>query len=225
MTKDSTGSANILQAIGHVAVIWNEAELVWFLIYIALTYQLPRPIAQAIFKRQTTGIAQRDLIASIAEAALDDERHKQALAYLNTAKTETNNLALERNAIVHGDYRLDFPKVFDANAEWRPILRVLPGDNRTRRSNVFSNQDLERVLPPLIQDIYALVRQLNDLRKYLICHFLPADHPSRWPASAALAGIPQEFLEPNAPVLPLIWAPIRPTARQQNSPLPQSSAE
>src|SRR5215218_6595778 len=111
----------ILALIGRLVMTWNEAELVWFLIYTGLVHQLPRSTAEAIFKRQATGNAQRDLIIAIAENVLHQTEKAEKvepdpktalLEYLRTAKKETNNLALERNDLIHGDYHYSIEEPF-----------------------------------------------------------------------------------------------------------------
>ena len=70
---------------------WNEVEDLWFLIYTGLVHQLPRPVAEAIFKRHSTGKAQRDLIMAIAAVVFTDD-HTGMLQFLREGSKDTNEL-------------------------------------------------------------------------------------------------------------------------------------
>jgi hypothetical protein len=162
---------------------WNAVEVGWFLVYTILVHQLPRPIAEAIFKRNTTGNGQRDLIISVATAALAEEKYANLLKFLVSAKNETNNLAIERNDIIHGDYHYSV-RVLDTEAEVEAedessTVQVGRGDDKARRANLFAGMDLEDALPPLIQDIHQLGNQLSTVRHHLIWSYLPADKRSQ----------------------------------------------
>lgn len=208
----------ILALIGRMVMAWNEAELVWFLIYTCLVHQLPRPTAEAIIKRQPTGNAQRDLILTVAAVAL--EKCPEILAFLNRARTETNNLAIERNDIIHGDYnyRIEGPPV--AIPPGAVSVAIGPGSYRTKYQNLFAGKALATELPALIADIERLTAQLDQARHHLIWEFLPKEQrpyglPNTMPAEIH-ARILQTHPELKPPSSPLKWLPIRPTARQRS---------
>jgi hypothetical protein len=190
---------------------WNEAELVWFLIYTCLVHQLPRPTAEAIIKRQPTGNSQRDLILTIAAQVLKE--HPGILAFLNSARTETDNLAIERNDIIHGDYNY---------AIERPDLSVTIGSGgyRTKHRNLFAGKALRVELPLLIADIERLTKQLMNARHHLIWSIVPEGQrpypPARTMPVEIRARILQTHPELEPPKTPLKWTPIRSTARQRN---------
>jgi hypothetical protein len=207
-----------LSLIGRMCLEWNEAEVSWFLIYTILVHELPRPVAEAIFKRNTTGNGQRDLIIAIASVVLSNPQHTYILDYLVSAKNETNNLALERNDIVHGDYHY-IVDTLDQPVGRGIGVRLGPGDDKARRANIFAGKDLEADLPELIRDISALGDQLNLARQHLLWSFLPADkRPHGIPESTPL-DVRRMLLAASPsrapPERPLIWSPIRPTARTQ----------
>jgi hypothetical protein len=207
----------ILALIGRMVMTWNEAELVWFLIYTCLVHQLPRITAEAIFKRQTTGNAQRDLIIFIADTILQD--HLDILEFLRTARTETNNLALERNDLVHGDYHYSIEEPFVTPPHEFGVA-VGSGGDRTKYKNIFAGKKLDIELPPFIEDIRRLVTQLDQARHHLLWRIVPPpQRPQRLPESMPAdlrAGLLRVRPELNPPETALIWKPIRPTARQRN---------
>lgn len=205
---------HILSLVGGLTMKWNEAELVWFLIYTGLVYQLPRDVAEAIFKRHATGNGQRELILSVARVAL--KGHPEILQFLDSARKETNNLAIERNDIIHGDY-MHAAEDFRTPPELLEV-RIAPGGSHTRRKNVFAGEVLDSAIPPLIDDIQKLINQLDHARRHLIWRFLPeAFHPQRLPESMPndlKTGLLAAHPELAPPQSPLIWTPIRPIARQ-----------
>jgi hypothetical protein len=201
----------ILALIGRMIMAWNEAESVWFLIYTCLVHQLPRPTAEAIIKRQPTGNSQRDLILTIAAQAL--KQYPEILTFLNSARLETDNLAIERNDIIHGDYSYAFE---------RPDLgvRIGPGGYRTKYRNLFAGKALETELPLLIADIERLIKQLDQARHHLIWAIAPENQRphglSKTMPAEIRASILQTHPELEPSKTPLKWTPIRPTARQRN---------
>jgi hypothetical protein len=206
----------ILSLVGRMCLEWNEVEVGWFLIYTILVHHLPRSVAEAIFKRNTTGYGQRDLIIAIADVALADSKYASILRYLNAAKNETNNLALERNDIVHGDYH--YVVDLDLQPDEATVVQLGPGNDKARRANIFAGKDLETNLPPLIADIARLRRQIKEAGHHLIWSYLPADKRSE-PIDQLPPDMQQWLLatrpELTPPATALIWSPIRPIARTQ----------
>jgi len=198
-----------------MVVAWNEAETVWYLIYTGLVYQLPRPIADAIFKRHQTGNSQRELILAVAAIALKD--HPDILGFLERAKVETNNIAQERNDIVHGDYHLEIEEPFSSPPDQFGI-GMSPGGGKRKHTNLFAGKKLEYVLPPLIADIMKLTAQLDEVRHHLIWRFLP-NKPEPLPESMP-AALRETLLQSHPELAPprreLKWNPIRPTAPRQS---------
>jgi hypothetical protein len=208
----------VLMLIGRMIMAWNSAETIWFLIYTCLVHELPRPVAEAIFKRNQTGNSQRDLILTIASVALSN--HKDILSFLNSAKTETNNLAVERNDIVHGNYTYAHENIAAALSNPQDfILRMAPGGDKNKRPNLFSGKHLDQELPPFIADIEQLITQLMEARHHILWNYLPpGPHALPLPESMpedmrARLLLSHPELEP--PKTPLIWRPIRPIARSQ----------
>jgi hypothetical protein len=203
----------ILALIGRMVMTWNEAELVWYLIYTCMVHQLPREVADTIIKRHLSN-SQRDLTLALAEVVLRE--HPDIFTFLEKAKTETNNLALERNDIIHGDYRysIDEPFVTPPH-EFRVALR--PGDDRNKKRNIFAGKNLDEELPPLIADIERLVTQLDQARHHLLWRIIPpAQRPQPLPESMPddlRVGLLQSHPELKPPSSELTWRSIRPTAR------------
>ncbi len=185
---------------------WNEVETLWFLIYTGLVYQLPRPVAEAIFKRQATGHAQRQLIMAIAAAVFKDDTTGM-LEFLKEGSKDTNELANERNDLIHGDYH------YGAD-EHGLGLYVAPGGDRSKGTNRFAGPEMHDALMPLIGDIERVSKQLEVARHHLIWNF-PEGPPPPLPAS-----MPDDvrqmwlraFPELQKPTIPLIWQRVRPTA-------------
>jgi hypothetical protein len=208
--------------IGRMVKAWNEAELVWFLIYTCLLHEVPRPVAEAIFKLNRMGAGQRDLIMAIAEVVLAPPEHRPILDCLTQARRETGHLAAERNAIVHGDYHytledeVDFAALADPNLKWS--IGLSSSTDWKKGANVFAGTNLDKELPTLLADIEQLVRQLDDIRHHLLWSYIPDE--KRGPRlsenlpmhvrNMMLASQPE--LEP--PTSALVWKPIRPIPRK-----------
>jgi hypothetical protein len=206
--------------IGRMVMAWNEAEQVWFLIYTCLVYQLPRTTIEAIFKKNTTGSSQRDLVMAVAETALAAEEFGDILNFIRQAKKETNNLAMERNDIVHGDYHLSLetaPLTFSAMATATFSVTLSSGSDWRKRPNIFAGKNLDEELPPLINDIKALVSQLDQIRQHLLWRYIPDSlrRPTISPNIPAEVRAAMIARDPTltAPTGPLVWSPIRPNPR------------
>jgi hypothetical protein len=230
--KPSPGTEHALALVGKMVMAWNRLELTWFLIYTCLVYQLPRETAEAIFKRHTTGNGQRELIMTIARVAL--RPHPEILTFLESASKETNNIATERNDIIHGDYIFSWQDVFAFLSEYRTPnvnlarLEIGPGGERTKFRNIFAGEkDLDSALANLTADIESIDKQLDEARHHLVWTFLPPalrpqPLPDTMPADMR-ATLLQGHPEREPPKTTLKWTPVRPAARQRTPPPPAPS--
>lgn len=149
-------------------------------------------IAEVVFKEDQTGI----------------------LNFLKDGNKDTNDLAEERNDLIHGDYQYG---VDDGGALG---LYVSPGGDRAKRRNRFAGPELRHALTALIGDIEKVSKQLEIARHHLIWRNHggpPFQLPESVPADvrqSLLRGYP----ELEKPLENLKWSRVR--GRKSEGPKP-----
>lgn len=172
-----------LQLIGQICTTWNEIELLWYLIYTCLVHELPRDKAKAIYWMFQTFANQRALVMSLADSCFRPKHNKPhpLRRQLGQLHAVTEELAGKRNAIVHGNYALEFPDGEPPIQGMR--LRITPGSGKI--PNRFASKDLQAEALQLVNANCILERDLENYRRRLLAEFLPADKRP-----------PKEFYEP-----------------------------
>jgi hypothetical protein len=148
-----------LELVGLTAVLWNEVELIWYLIYTGMLHETPRNKVDKIYQFFMTGAAKRKFAISLAELAFT-EKQCEWLIYL---ANKTDELAGRRNAVVHGDYRFDM-------LNGPPGLRISPSGGHNRKPNRFAKEskDLIPVIQRLTEQIDEHIAELDEFRGYMI---------------------------------------------------------
>jgi hypothetical protein len=154
---------NILEVVGRITVDWNDVDLLWYLIYTCFLHETPRNKVDTIIKQFQTGAAQRKFILALADVSLAGE-HRIEIGRLYA---RTNELAADRNAVVHGDYTIDFLNSPDG-------LRIVPGGDRGK-PNRLSDKPLREELQRIHASIVELVRGLDGFRNWMVTEFLPPE--------------------------------------------------
>ena len=147
-----------LELVGLTAVLWNEVELIWYLIYTAMLHETPRKKVDKIYQFFITGAAKRQFVLNLADVAFT----KEELDWVSYLASQTDELGGLRNAVVHGDYHFD-------TLNGTPGLRISPSGGHNRRPNRLAQEskNLIPVIEQITERIDAHIAELEDLRIYL----------------------------------------------------------
>ena len=92
---------NNYEQIGKATVIWNDVEMLWYLIFLTLT-DLPRNQADAVYHSIKVFAGQRDIVFALGRVVL--AKHPDLETSLSEIYNQTGNCSGERNAIIHAKY-------------------------------------------------------------------------------------------------------------------------
>lgn len=180
---------SILQLIGLIATSWTVIELDIYLIYTGLILPLPRDAADHVYKHFGTFAAQKQFVRHLAQKALarDDDFHRNLLAEFKETLLAIEQLQPKRNHAVHGVYFFD-------TLNGPPGLRVSPGGDHSKQTNLYANSDdLDVELRNAWKEIEALSERVNRLRMIFIQElFSPGDKVGTM-TPEALASMPPEI--------------------------------
>lgn len=163
-----------VELVGLTATLWNDVELLWYLIYTGLLPGTPRKQIDRIYSHFLTGAAKLEFTLHLATDVMPDTQ----LEWLKHLAERTKELAGLRNAIIHGDYRLDV-----LNAP--PGLRVSHGGKHNRRPNRLAKaaDKLNATIEAATEDISSLIDELDEFRLYCVQNPLSGADPGLpWPA-------------------------------------------
>lgn len=156
----------VLELVGLTAILWNQVELLWYLIYTCLLHELPRQKIDRIYQNFPTITAKLDFTLSLADLAFVET--PELIEFIKTLSGNTKQLAGLRNAIVHADYQFDF-------LNGPPGLRIRPSGDYRKKPNQYAvaGADLAKQIEEVTEKISAHIDELSEFRIYLIQNFLP----------------------------------------------------
>jgi hypothetical protein len=142
-----------LQSIGLANLLWNRVEVQWYLYFTCLLPGTERAQVDAIYRSIETGSRKRTLIVSVASQNYSAESDE--LVRVKALVSRTNDAAVIRNALVHGDYQL---------AEDGEVLglRIARGGDHSK-ANKLGFVSLEKELPVFIETLKALISEVESL--------------------------------------------------------------
>lgn len=181
---------HVYELVGRITAQWNEAEVYWYLIFTCMLYSTPRPVIDAMWSHFLTAAAQRQFTMALADAAF--EKHPDLCKTIGRLAAQTNDAAGNRNAVVHGEYFVDF--TFEGLG-----IGVAPGTNR-KKPNRLAGKELGKNLRGVLAEIETLRHALGEFRNRLLDSFVPKNlHPPKFPQELREAllrlGVPKPDLE------------------------------
>jgi len=173
-----------LELVGLTAILWNEVEVIWYLIFTCLFHDAPRNKVDNIYQQFVTGSSKRELtlnLSLVAFAANPDM--KREISWLSARTTELSGL---RNAVVHGDYHLDI-------LNGPPGLRISPSGSHNRKPNRLAKAGVavSAEISNIADQISALIDDLDNFRIFLLQNFLPEAERSKPIEGDAFKALPE----------------------------------
>lgn len=142
-----------LQQVGFANLLWNKVEHLWYLYYTVLTAGSSRKDSDARYRGRGTGNKKRALILATAREAL--RGRPAAFENVQAIANRTDDAAVTRNALMHGDFHV----LIDSGVANIAISRG--GENF--RPSILASVELDKALSNFIRTLKALVAEVDAL--------------------------------------------------------------
>lgn len=150
----SQDEREIFELLGRIAAQWNDIEEQWYSIFGSLMPPMPWRVLEAIYNQFQTGAMKRQLVLAVGDASLSKD-HPTLREEMGRLYAKTNNLAGDRNAVVHSVY-----------GDKRGKLRAVRPKSRHKPFRL-ANKDLLNEFVRVLADIQTLDSELWQLSREL----------------------------------------------------------